>query len=56
MLGQIGVRAWDDGAHRGDLAALAGRSRATEARALTDPTGLGAHQVLLFGKGIKSRP
>jgi NADH dehydrogenase [ubiquinone] 1 alpha subcomplex assembly factor 7 len=51
-----GTRIWDEGAHRGDLAALAGRSRVNEARALTDPAGLGAHQVLCFGKGIKSRP
>jgi len=46
----------DAGAHRADLEALAGRSRVNEARALTDPAGLGAHEVLLFGKGIKSRP
>ena len=41
-----GRRAWDDGAHVGDLAALAGRSRVNEAAALTDPAGLGAHRVL----------
>lgn len=51
-----GTRIWDEGAHRGDLEALAGRSRVNEARALTDPAGLGAHRVLLFGKGLKSRP
>ena len=51
-----GIRVWDAGAHRGDLDALAGRSRVNEARALTDPAGLGAHQVMCFGKGIKSRP
>jgi SAM-dependent MidA family methyltransferase len=51
-----GTRVWDEGAHRGDLAALAGRSRMTEARALTDRAGLGAHQVLIFGKGIASAP
>ena len=31
---------------RRDLEALAGRSRITEAAALTDPAGLGAHTVL----------
>jgi NADH dehydrogenase [ubiquinone] 1 alpha subcomplex assembly factor 7 len=39
---------WDARAHIGDLEALAHRSRVTEAAALTDPTGLGAHQVLVF--------
>jgi hypothetical protein len=29
---------------------LAGRSRATEAAALTDPGGLGAHRVLTFSR------
>lgn len=43
-----GQAAWEAGAARGDLAALAGRSRATEAAALTDPTGLGAHTVLVL--------
>ena len=43
-----GRRAWEAGAARGDLAALAGRSRATEAEALTDPDGLGAHAVLVL--------
>jgi SAM-dependent MidA family methyltransferase len=38
-----GRAAWDAGAARGDLAAIAGRSRATEGAALTDPAGLGAH-------------
>ncbi|HWS47968.1 MAG TPA: SAM-dependent methyltransferase, partial [Acidimicrobiia bacterium] len=45
-----GRRAWAEGAHRGDLDALAGRSRVGEAEALTDPAGLGAHRVLLFAK------
>lgn len=37
---------WRERAHRGDLAAIAGRSRATEAAALTDPSGLGGHRVV----------
>jgi NADH dehydrogenase [ubiquinone] 1 alpha subcomplex assembly factor 7 len=40
-----GRAAWEAGAAAPDLAALAGRSRATEAAALTDPAGLGAHTV-----------
>jgi SAM-dependent MidA family methyltransferase len=43
-----GDRLWRDGAARGDLAALAGRSRGVEAAALTDPGGLGAHRVLVL--------
>jgi SAM-dependent MidA family methyltransferase len=43
-----GQRVWEAGAARGDLAALAGRSRATEAAALTDPAGLGAHTVVVL--------
>ena len=39
---------WQEGAARGDLAALAGRSRGVEAAALTDPGGLGAHRVLVL--------
>lgn len=39
---------WAEGARRGDLEALAGRSRGVEAAALTDPGGLGAHRVLIF--------
>ena len=45
-----GRRAWDAGAARGDLAAIAGRSRANEAAALTDPGGLGAHRVVTLAK------
>ena len=44
-----------EGAARGDLDALAGRSRVAEAAALTDPAGLGAHQVVLFGAGGAGR-
>ena len=46
-----GRRVWDAGAGRGDLEALAGRSRVGEAAALTDPAGLGAHRVALFAVG-----
>ena len=41
-------RAWDERAHVGDLEAVKHRSRITEAAALTDPAGLGAHRVLVF--------
>ena len=37
---------WEAGASAPDLDALAGRSRVTEAAALTDPAGLGGHRVL----------
>lgn len=38
--------AWQSGAANPDVAALAARSRVEEARALTDPSGLGAFRVL----------
>jgi SAM-dependent MidA family methyltransferase len=38
---------WLERAHVGDLAALVSRSRVSEAAALTDPGGLGAHRLLL---------
>jgi SAM-dependent MidA family methyltransferase len=41
-------REWDARAHIGDLEAVRHRSRATEGGALVDPTGLGAHHVLVF--------
>jgi SAM-dependent MidA family methyltransferase len=41
-----GRRTWSERAHIGDLAALAARSRVTEAAALLDPGGLGAFRVL----------
>lgn len=41
-----GRRIWSERAGVGDLAALRARSRATEADALCDPTGLGAFRVL----------
>jgi SAM-dependent MidA family methyltransferase len=47
-----GRAAWEEGAARGDLAALAGRSRVTEAAALTDPAGLGAHTVMVLTKNV----
>jgi SAM-dependent MidA family methyltransferase len=50
-----GRRMWDEGAGRGDLEALAGRSRIAEAAALTDPDGLGAHHVLVFAAGGAGR-
>jgi NADH dehydrogenase [ubiquinone] 1 alpha subcomplex assembly factor 7 len=50
-----GRAAWDAGAARGDLEALAGRSRITEADALTDPAGLGAHRVLVLTKRLAGR-
>lgn len=41
---------WEARAHIGDLEALGHRSRMTEAAALVDPAGLGAHRVLVFGR------
>ncbi len=49
---EAGRRTWEDGAARGDLEALAGRSRITEAVALTDPAGLGAHSVVVLTKKL----
>jgi hypothetical protein len=43
-----GARRWREGAHRGDLEALAGRSHAHEGDVLTDPSGLGAHRVVVL--------
>lgn len=40
-----GRRTWAERSHLGDLSALRARSRITEARALTDPDGLGAFTV-----------
>jgi SAM-dependent MidA family methyltransferase len=39
---------WEARAHVGDLDAVRQRSRVTEAAALVDPGGLGAHRVLVF--------
>src|SRR5262249_3841583 len=41
-------REWDARAHVGDLEAVRHRSRVTEGAALLDPSGLGAHHVLVF--------
>ena len=41
-----GRRTWRERAAEGDLEAMRGRSRVTEAEALTDPSGLGAFRVL----------
>lgn len=45
-----GRNTWEARAHIGDLEALAGRSRANEARALCDPAGLGAHRVVTLAR------
>jgi NADH dehydrogenase [ubiquinone] 1 alpha subcomplex assembly factor 7 len=47
---EAGRRRWSEGAHRGDLAAVAGRSRVVESAALTDPAGLGAHRVIVCSR------
>jgi SAM-dependent MidA family methyltransferase len=41
---------WRDRAAIGDLDAVAARSRVSEAAALSDPSGLGAHAVFVFAK------
>jgi len=46
-----GRRIWQERAAIGDLAALAARSRVTEAAALTDPAGLGAFRVVEWELG-----
>lgn len=52
-----GRRIWSERAHLGDLEAIAGRSRANEAAALTDPAGLGAHRVVVLARSSAgSRP
>jgi len=43
---------WRERAAVGDLEALAARSRVTEAAALTDRSGLGAHHVFVFTKNV----
>jgi SAM-dependent MidA family methyltransferase len=60
-LGELGVDelvdeaqgVWRDRAAIGDLDALAARSRVSEAAALTDPSGLGAHTVFVFAKAMR---
>ena len=46
-----GEARWRERAHIGDLEAIAARSRGTEAAALTDPGGLGAHRVVVLHAG-----
>ena len=46
-----GRRRWEAERPKVGLEALAGRSRITEAAALTDVDGLGAHHVVLYGAG-----
>jgi SAM-dependent MidA family methyltransferase len=43
-----GAAIWRERAHLGDLEAVAARSRFGEAAALTDPSGLGAHGVVVL--------
>jgi SAM-dependent MidA family methyltransferase len=49
---EAGAEVWRERAHLGDLDAIAGRSRAGEAAALTDPGGLGAHRVILLERAV----
>jgi NADH dehydrogenase [ubiquinone] 1 alpha subcomplex assembly factor 7 len=46
---------WRDHAAIGDLDAMAARSRVSEAAALTDLSGLGAHTVFRFARGVRNR-
>lgn len=46
-----GRRLWQEKAHAPDVAALAARSRITEAAALTEPSGLGGFRVLEWRGG-----
>ncbi len=43
---------WEERAAVGDLAALEARSVASQAAALTDPAGLGAHRVVVLGRHL----
>ena len=43
---------WEERAAVGDLAALEARSVASQAAALTDPTGLGSHRVVVLGRHL----
>ena len=45
-----GRQIWSERAHIGDLAAIKGRSRVTEAEALTDRAGLGSFRVLEWSR------
>ena len=48
-----GRATWRARAHAGDLEAIAGRSVVTEAEALVDPAGLGAHRVIVLDRGVR---
>jgi SAM-dependent MidA family methyltransferase len=48
-----GRRTWHERAHLGDLEAVKARSRATEAEALLDPSGLGRFRVLEWWAGSR---
>ncbi len=48
-----GSATWRARAHIGDLEAIAGRSVVTEAEALVDPGGLGAHRVIVLERGVR---
>ena len=48
-----GAAIWRARAHLGDLEAVAGRSRAGKGAALTDPSGLGAHRVIVLQRGVR---
>lgn len=48
-----GRATWHARAHIGDLEAIAGRSVVTEAEALVDPAGLGAHRVIVLDRGVR---
>jgi SAM-dependent MidA family methyltransferase len=43
---------WEERAAVGDLTALEARSAATQAAALTDPSGLGSHRVVILGRHL----
>lgn len=49
---QEGRRTWEERSAIGDLAAVRARSRITEARALLDPSGLGAFRVLEWSPSV----
>jgi NADH dehydrogenase [ubiquinone] 1 alpha subcomplex assembly factor 7 len=48
-----GRSTWRARAHIGDLEAIAGRSVVAEAEALVDPSGLGAHRVIVLDRGVR---
>jgi NADH dehydrogenase [ubiquinone] 1 alpha subcomplex assembly factor 7 len=52
-LADVAAASWRAGTARGDIETLAARSRVSEADALTDPEGLGAHRAIVFSRGIR---